>query len=108
MCALKGWRQLCEGCRFPVEGAVKAAVAPFRSALRYACAPGEAHPQATERRGVQGDAAVAGLDHFARDRQAQAASAGLVQAMRSEEHTSELQSLMRTSYAVFCLQKKKA
>src|SRR3546814_10732946 len=25
---------------------------------------------------------------------------------RSEEHTSELQSLMRTSYAVFCLQKQ--
>src|SRR3546814_10386415 len=25
---------------------------------------------------------------------------------RSEEHTSELQSLMRTSYAVFCLKKK--
>src|SRR3546814_5502844 len=28
-------------------------------------------------------------------------------AERSEEHTSELQSLMRISYAVFCLQKKK-
>src|SRR3546814_4634096 len=28
-------------------------------------------------------------------------------AERSEEHTSELQSLMRTSYAVFCLKKKK-
>src|SRR3546814_9304460 len=28
-------------------------------------------------------------------------------APRSEEHTSELQSLMRTSYAVFCLKKKK-
>src|SRR3546814_9253968 len=27
-------------------------------------------------------------------------------AERSEEHTSELQSLMRTSYAVFCLKKK--
>src|SRR3546814_5316017 len=27
--------------------------------------------------------------------------------MRSEEHTSELQSLMRISYAVFCLKKKK-
>src|SRR3546814_6538778 len=27
-------------------------------------------------------------------------------AVRSEEHTSELQSLMRTSYAVFCLKKK--
>src|SRR3546814_7945724 len=29
------------------------------------------------------------------------------EAMRSEEHTSELQSLMRISYAVFCLKKKK-
>src|SRR3546814_2868259 len=28
------------------------------------------------------------------------------EAMRSEEHTSELQSLMRISYAVFCLKKK--
>src|SRR3546814_6559380 len=28
-------------------------------------------------------------------------------AARSEEHTSELQSLMRISYAVFCLEKKK-
>src|SRR3546814_5543960 len=27
--------------------------------------------------------------------------------VRSEEHTSELQSLMRISYAVFCLKKKK-
>src|SRR3546814_3094141 len=27
--------------------------------------------------------------------------------IRSEEHTSELQSLMRTSYAVFCLKKQK-
>src|SRR3546814_7811165 len=30
-----------------------------------------------------------------------------VTALRSEEHTSELQSLMRISYAVFCLKKKK-
>src|SRR3546814_5773020 len=29
------------------------------------------------------------------------------QDLRSEEHTSELQSLMRISYAVFCLKKKK-
>src|SRR3546814_10096158 len=28
-------------------------------------------------------------------------------AVRSEEHTSELQSLMRISYAVFCLKKKR-
>src|SRR3546814_4980094 len=31
----------------------------------------------------------------------------LAAAVRSEEHTSELQSLMRISYAVFCLKKKK-
>src|SRR3546814_9209774 len=31
---------------------------------------------------------------------------GRLTAGRSEEHTSELQSLMRTSYAVFCLKKK--
>src|SRR3546814_8894443 len=31
----------------------------------------------------------------------------LVLTVRSEEHTSELQSLMRISYAVFCLKKKK-
>src|SRR3546814_4198155 len=34
------------------------------------------------------------------------ASPGPVAAGRSEEHTSELQSLMRTSYAVFCLKKR--
>src|SRR3546814_5054518 len=32
---------------------------------------------------------------------------GAARTMRSEEHTSELQSLMRISYAVFCLKKKK-
>src|SRR3546814_2374605 len=31
---------------------------------------------------------------------------GRVEQLRSEEHTSELQSLMRISYAVFCLKKK--
>src|SRR3546814_4799487 len=37
---------------------------------------------------------------------AQTTSAGSMD-KRSEEHTSELQSLMRISYAVFCLQKKR-
>src|SRR3546814_7052869 len=40
------------------------------------------------------------------DRFRHAAVAGL-RRRRSEEHTSELQSLMRISYAVFCLKKKK-
>src|SRR3546814_4709573 len=34
-------------------------------------------------------------------------SGGFFDYLRSEEHTSELQSLMRSSYAVFCLKKKK-
>src|SRR3546814_9947255 len=33
--------------------------------------------------------------------------AGAIDGLRSEEHTSELQSLMRISYAVFCLKNKK-
>src|SRR3546814_2718832 len=40
-----------------------------------------------------------------RKRTAFGASSGAAE--RSEEHTSELQSLMRISYAVFCLKKKK-
>src|SRR3546814_5256272 len=35
------------------------------------------------------------------------AAASSARLLRSEEHTSELQSLMRISYAVFCLKKKK-
>src|SRR3546814_3355709 len=37
---------------------------------------------------------------------APAALRDLITSVRSEEHTSELQSLMRISYAVFCLKKK--
>src|SRR3546814_7928668 len=37
----------------------------------------------------------------------EAALDALLAGTRSEEHTSELQSLMRISYAVFCLKKKK-
>src|SRR3546814_9975449 len=40
-------------------------------------------------------------------RNAQPLDQRLAQFDRSEEHTSELQSLMRISYAVFCLKKKK-
>src|SRR3546814_10275567 len=38
---------------------------------------------------------------------ARAAGTKDIPVLRSEEHTSELQSLMRISYAVFCLKKKK-
>src|SRR3546814_1468137 len=49
--------------------------------------------------------AVAELVAFYRDRRF--GDIALRPAGRSEEHTSELHSLMRTSYAVFCLKKKK-
>src|SRR3546814_5757069 len=41
------------------------------------------------------------------DRQGGTTISSTATAHRSEEHTSELQSLMRISYAVFCLKKKK-
>src|SRR3546814_9395382 len=44
---------------------------------------------------------------FAMDPQPAAAASGPARNPRSEEHTSELQSLMRISYAVFCLKNKK-
>src|SRR3546814_4557128 len=40
------------------------------------------------------------------DRKAKDAKPARIADARSEEHTSELQSLMRISYAVFCLKKK--
>src|SRR3546814_1272625 len=51
------------------------------------------------------------LHQFQRDVEEIAGAGGRIEhagfAERSEEHTSELQSLMRISYAVFCLKKKK-
>src|SRR3546814_6560774 len=52
--------------------------------------------------------AVLGIDRNADDRAVKRAYRKLIsEHHRSEEHTSELQSLMRISYAVFCLKKKK-
>src|SRR3546814_3902599 len=61
-----------------------------------------AHRPGRARRGRQrpvhrGDGGVAAVAHGRR----------VPRHRRSEEHTSELQSLMRISYAVFCLKKKK-
>src|SRR3546814_8127707 len=59
------------------------------------------------------DRSLAGADYGARHAatataaEAAATARPATAAARSEEHTSELQSLMRISYAVFCLQKTK-
>src|SRR3546814_967037 len=48
------------------------------------------------------------LSSFARERvSCGSPNLSMLRCCRSEEHTSELQSLMRISYAVFCLKKKK-
>src|SRR3546814_2269849 len=52
-----------------------------------------------------GDDASA-IEAVAREQSADVIVAGAYGHSRSEEHTSELQSLMRISYAVFCLKKK--
>src|SRR3546814_5056086 len=49
----------------------------------------------------------AGAAEALRDRHPEALGKAWHPPSRSEEHTSELQSLMRRSYAVFCLKKKK-
>src|SRR3546814_5208459 len=53
-----------------------------------------------------GDDLLLAFEHRACERRQHPASNHAAD-FRSEEHTSELQSLMRISYAVFCLKKKK-
>src|SRR3546814_2901388 len=55
----------------------------------------------------RGDPAVAAAEVRRPQVEMQQRPPGRTQRLRSEEHTSELQSLMRISYAVFCLKKKK-
>src|SRR3546814_10531962 len=57
------------------------------------------------RRATKPKTGVTGLCEMANSVEANTVRA--IQNGRSEEHTSELQSLMRISYAVFCLKKKK-
>src|SRR3546814_2806113 len=68
----------------------------FRSPDRRRGRPENPHPGAPRR----------GAEALCAGRRA-APAGGDAQPRRSEEHTSELQSLMRISYAVFCLKKKK-
>src|SRR3546814_5928856 len=85
----------------------------FRSAVASACAHAD-HAALMQQQGIDIAAGVQ-LDVFGalcrcgkrlRDALTAAIATGMGDAgMRSEEHTSELQSLMRISYAVFCLKK---
>src|SRR3546814_6885109 len=70
----------------------------FRSAGEHACEIEHAHALQRARPGF--------LLHVHYPRYKKSGRA-IFRGTRSEEHTSELQSLMRISYAVFCLNKKK-
>src|SRR3546814_7314337 len=77
-----------------------------RTAIRYERRPRHRGHRVEARTEFAGRAA---RDHRDRHRAARrAAGQGIPgrRQIRSEEHTSELQSLMRISYAVFCLKKK--
>src|SRR3546814_9993571 len=73
--------------RQPHEGAHLVGIGPAAGQVRQAAEGDERHSVAV---GNHGDRGAFHVEH-----------------LRSEEHTSELQSLMRISYAVFCLKKKK-
>src|SRR3546814_3104862 len=81
---------------------------PYTTLFRSARNPG--HPLYAFRRSRfrAGDEQADGQGCLAQSRPADGRrQGGAPLGLRSEEHTSELQSLMRISYAVFCLKKKK-
>src|SRR3546814_2295944 len=72
------------------------------------CAAGQLrqHEHEGDEKGAEGDPAHR-LREIARHGTQRLGGQRAAMAARSEEHTSELQSLMRISYAVFCMKKKK-
>src|SRR3546814_8205382 len=97
------------GCVVTCSGEIPQRRIASRVASQSACSGGQSKGRATTapdcgqyvRRSIE---KPCGGMRAAADAKA-SSSAGVTR--RSEEHTSELQSLMRISYAVFCLKKKK-
>src|SRR3546814_2222217 len=91
-------------CRRPPRSTRTDTLFPYTTLFRSVRASGQRRTGAGECAGSgrsAGPAAGAARGHGAVRSHRSAGRKG-----RSEEHTSELQSLMRISYAVFCLQKK--
>src|SRR3546814_7099198 len=70
------------------------------------CAAGSGEPVPGGILSFKYDAPAVALDTITEEDIAEGNMSVVAMQSRSEEHTSELQSLMRTSYAVFCLKKK--
>src|SRR3546814_2241881 len=89
------------------EAAASSAVSPSASPIWSILTPAASERSGTAARSVS---ATGGEPFHATSASPVTSSflvAGGTASTRSEEHTSELQSLMRISYAVFCLKKKK-
>src|SRR3546814_6914226 len=100
-------------CRAPARGSGHAATGPADPAVRTVGARpddpgrdlGAVRPPPPDR-GAAGARGACGSGAGAGQGTLRAVHRAARPASRSEEHTSELQSLMRISYAVFCLKKK--
>src|SRR3546814_9796632 len=88
---------------FPYTTLFRSSASAVRVMLLGAGELGKEVTIALQRLGVE----VIAVDRYADAPGQQVAHRAHVIPTRSEEHTSELQSLMRISYAVFCLKKKK-
>src|SRR3546814_9482394 len=77
-----------------------------RSCRRHERKDRQTHRQRQRPRAEEASRGIVPPCHRERDEQRQRLETDAVISDRSEEHTSELQSIMRTSYAVFCLKKK--
>src|SRR3546814_1992333 len=98
--------EFAAGCR-PIRF-VNGTRSPMAKARERSCSATPTSSQAWPPARSLPGAAEAAFSNMAEMPCAHAAWSGSWQpARRSEEHTSELQSLMRISYAVFCLKKKK-
>src|SRR3546814_7291184 len=86
------WSADCQAARSRVGGRASRPPARTRRYLSYSPTHSRSYRVSTARR------SPSGMHRY---------SIRTSRAGRSEEHTSELQSLMRISYAVFCLKKKK-
>src|SRR3546814_1887633 len=96
----------------PVRGPTGAAVRLARLVVVLVLMVASVHADSSDRAARIGQRANApwpgqDLTSVCRPSRMRVSSASLCSTSRSEEHTSELQSLMRISYAVFCLKKKK-
>src|SRR3546814_2558274 len=92
--------QMKLGASFPVEESLKAKYFWFTRMVSWITSGG------TSRKAGSNDPS-SGTGHSVSPAFSARSPSSGTSSSRSEEHTSELQSLMRISYAVFCLKKKK-